>query len=480
MSGADNIFITFLERASSSDINNLQSLQARFMADTMRYLLQKRARGNFQSTDGFGVVAGMPVTASGTNVVVGEGVLMQYSTTLSPTPGALDSPWRMARNPSAVTVSGASPGSTSWYLLEAQMQNVVAATENREIWNPALQIFVSTPVTVQNDRTVRFQLTLGGTSIPLPSAGWVPIAGVQFPAGGGAPLAIVDMRPLPDVAEVYNVISRVEDSTFNTISTPTTPSNSIAINSIVAASQCGPLFSNPSLANVDVTASDVLSPGTVLTANSWYYLYLSPWSDNYIKPRNAAVSYRNEGVLVLSSIPPTAGKAYPTAAVPLPAPYANGTVTFSAEPSLVCVGALRRNTGNTGWVPSSHCAKRVDIWEPGVLEFLTPTTFNPSASGTANMTGFYPSNARRVRIGVLLRTPSPPDRILGADAFNLVLGGNTAFAPAYYRTMLAQGNVGFYDIDVLMAGPTFQFFAQNQSTAGYDSQISMYVAGWEY
>jgi hypothetical protein len=224
---------------------------------------------------------------------------------------------------------------------------LVASTQVRDIYNPTTQVFVPTLVTKITLQSITFQLVAGlGANLPAPSGGdWVPLAGVEWPAGGGAPLNIVDLRQLPDVVEGgLPATATVEQQRVLTSSTPSVVSNDV---SIVAEASNDRARLGGSTGVFDATSGVVIEPGTVFAGSSWYYLYLAEWSALALAPQGAQ-GFSMRGVVVVSATPPVLGTATPSAAITPPAPFALATT------NAICIGALRRNAANTGWIATDE------------------------------------------------------------------------------------------------------------------------------
>jgi len=341
MSGIDNEVFNTLERAESADVNDLQSLAARFLSEMARYgLASKRIADPNAETVGPAVLGGLLVTPSGNDVSVSPGVMGQQSATLPPVPGPLDSPYRLSRNAAAQTVVMPAPGGTTFYLIEAQMVEVTTVNSLRDIWTAPAGPFVPALVPKQRERQIVFQLLTGGAQAPAPSGGdWVPIAIVRRPGGGG-PVAfsdIIDVRPLvSDRAPA--VVVRERRSVVTTLAA----SNLVD----VAVEVSGRGGKRAAIATaLDVTAVGILDPTTVLAGNTAYHLYLAPWSPLTLAVRQQGlVSF--EGVLVLSAVAPTADGTN-SGVLNLPAPY---NILPALVGSAYHVATLARNAGNTGWL----------------------------------------------------------------------------------------------------------------------------------
>jgi hypothetical protein len=392
MSGIDNEVFNNLERAVSADLNDMQSLVARFISEMARYGLASRTIGwptsEFQ---GPVVLGGLTVIPSGTNVAVEPGMMAQLSATLAPTPGPLDSPYRLSRLATPTVVTMPSPGTTTYYLIEAQMVEVTTVTTLRDVWTPPAGPFAPASVPKQRERRIQFQVIAGNANAPEPSGGdWVPIAIVRRPGGGGPVLAsdIIDVRPLagpryqPVVcAETCFVRTSV---VFPAINTAT-----------VRASFSGPVGQMAYVGQtVDLSATSVRSPSTTLAADQPYYLYLAPWSLSRLPVRQQG-SVLYEGVLVLSHIPPTSSGTN-SAALTLPPPFGATQVSLG---NAYYVATVIRDSGNTGWVGMVKRGNEVVIAES--YSSALGTTFAPPVVGdnpVPPVATFVPPTARTVRM----------------------------------------------------------------------------------
>lgn len=377
MSGIDNEVFNTLERAESADVNDLQSLTARFLSEMARYGLSSKPVANpLAEAVGPVVLGGLLVTPNGNDVSVSLGVMGQQSATLVPVPGPLDSSYRLSRNVVAQTVVMPAPGATTFYLIEAQMVEVTTVNSLRDIWTPPAGPFVPTLVPKQRERQIVFQLLTGGAQAPAPSGGdWVPIAIVRRPAGGGPVAAtdIVDVRPLyaPRLAAMVNPLRRF------------CRTSAVASNNVEFAFEYdGPEGRRAAVGTADLTTATYLDPGApALAANAIRYAYLAPWSSLNLEPRlNASVAF--EGVLVISNVVPTAG-ARNSGGLTLPAPY--GTTPVPAF-SAYYVATLVRDSTNTGWVPMTINGPRTDFGHGLVYAPPFGDVFAPVVTGDNALT----------------------------------------------------------------------------------------------
>jgi len=395
MASTDNIQINVRERPLSTDINNLQSMLGRTLLDVLQYAQSFRVIMQPTETMGTNVIlGGLQATPNGSNISINAGALLQFSASLAPAPGTLDSSYRVGINRIATAVTMPAPGVETFYLIEAQMVQVTTTSENRDVLNPVTGVFGATLVPKQIERQVQFQLLTGGADAPAPSGGnWVPIAIIRRPAGGGAVVSddIYDVRRVADfgVQKPHRPVNQRCKLATATVS----PAVSTAAIDVMFD---GPQGLRAAFASsLDLSAASIRSPSTVLAANQPYYLYLAPWSSLFLAPRRAAVSFQQEGVMVLSSIAPdSAGRN--SANISLPAPFGiTGAVTGSAY----YLGTFIRDSGNTGWIGMMKEAEDVTIAESYSSALLT--AFAPPITGdnaVPPVTTYVPATARVVKM----------------------------------------------------------------------------------
>lgn len=362
MASNDAEVINTLERAASGDINDLQSIQTRLWTDAMGFYGQSlRVLAEPSDTVRNVVLGGLTVSPSGVNVQVAPGALGQNSPTLPPVPGVLDSTYRFSRNDIATVVPMPAPGALTYYLVEAQMVEVITSTQLRDIYNPTLNVFVPTLVTKQIQHQIAFQVLTGTTDAPAPSGGdWVPIAIVKRPAGGPAvlPEDIIDVRPLAEFGrerptKPVSMIDRLD-----VLLGAGAPTNRVQVFTQIDGPQGLRTFEllSSSAFSEDMTSARFIGPGVVLAANTRFYLYLAPWSALSLNPRfNGGVNDSYEGVLVLSDVAPT-NSGRNGAPIALPAPFG---IVAAPTSTAYYVATLMRDAANTGWVPFQRTNGRV-------------------------------------------------------------------------------------------------------------------------
>lgn len=201
----DKVIINPLERATSNDINDLQALQARSLADVLRWLGAERAYPSDAQTGGVGVtyspetwVLGLEVVTIGNNYTVQRGVLgsaVPNNITL----GALDSRTALGhvRDPISRSIPTANPTRTNgeWYLISARIAEVVTLNTLVEIFDIPTQTFIP----VAKDKRVEFEVEFTETAGPaVPgqvTAGGFPALYAASENNGWTPLAAVKSYP---------------------------------------------------------------------------------------------------------------------------------------------------------------------------------------------------------------------------------------------------------------------------------------------
>lgn len=350
MSGADNVDFNTLERALSSDIDLLQSVQARFLADLLAQTMSTKGlvsgAGSPTNTIADRVLGGLvaSVNGLGVDVDVSPGALVQNSASISPVPGAYDSDYRMAISRSVQTLVSPTPGANTFYLLEAQMTDVVVSTQNRDIFNTGTGLFVSTPVPKIYERQIQFQFRAGtATQAPAPQANWVPIAIVFRTAGGGAlgTADIIDVRPLwNEYLDNAGADTTLEAGQLIPQSVPNARVNT-ALFELACRAGGRRLFARTTGSPINLsTETELQESGLVLSNGRLYYLYLAPWQG--LHPKNAYdLDIEHQGLLILSAVPPD-NQGRNSANITPPSPFA---VSVIAGGAAFCVGTLHRSGG---------------------------------------------------------------------------------------------------------------------------------------
>jgi len=365
----DSVMFNVRERPLSTDLNDAESLMLRTLQDELQYAGMSEypptAAGQPATQATHPICYGMQVKLGGANtqVKVTPGALLQYSATLSPTPGTYDSSYRVGFNRADLTVNLPAPGSTTYYLLEAQVAENLT-TQSRDILDPVSGNFAATSVTKYKQYTVTTQWTAGTTTdFPTPTGGnWVVLAGVRVTAGG----TIVSEEEISDMRQTPGSRVPQYDTRFKRNARPrlgrfaTTRQRNNIVNSLFfdfavdeAVSQASSssdtsgglrMHSRPA-SSTGVTISLIKDTGTTYTNGTWYYLYLCPW--NGLAPGDVYIGAIGRGVLLASATNPD-NTGYNSATLGLYAPYTS-TVAIGTAP---CVGAFYYSTSGAAHVAS--------------------------------------------------------------------------------------------------------------------------------
>lgn len=398
MSSADTIPIILNQQYTSDDVNNLQDIWAKWLNDAVGYGNSKTDlllnTSSPAATNLVGVVlGGLEIIPDGTGVKIKRGAL-SMPTISSPSGDEPISGVELAFQLTDLHINMPSPGADTWYLVEAQVTETDDPTVSVPIWNGTA--FVSTPGQVKRTRRVVNPFVSAGTasSIPALDIGFIPIAAVFRPAGGGAVsnAHIVDIRPFAPRCEGY-----VYDLQQNWWAT----SSQVAVSTTIAMrtrARCrhgdmafGPIpGSSPT--NFDPTSATFLETGGgAPAADEWWYMYLCPLvmtGQLGVRPRHLYASYASQGILVFTKKPPAApGRRTNGSAITLPAPFASFTCAANEG---VLVGMLKRDSGNTGWQPLTCNGDRVQAASrfpcgagalPTVTLFTVAGTTHPIPAG---------------------------------------------------------------------------------------------------
>jgi len=188
----DRVQINTLERAASNDVNDLQSMQSRVMAD---WWLQMAA---FRMVEFFGgpqdqypqsVTLGLSCRGVGGSITVQPGTLGQQSFTWPAPPGPLESFFRIGNQRADVNVPVPAVPNTLM-ILEARVVDVITSTQVRDVFDIPSQTFVPANVTKLVERQIEYQIIQGSpTQLPAFTGDpWVPILGFVTDGAGLVPI----------------------------------------------------------------------------------------------------------------------------------------------------------------------------------------------------------------------------------------------------------------------------------------------------
>lgn len=434
---ADKVIINVRERPLSTDIMLMQALEQRTQADTLKYFLGTE---HSRFTDALGgapnltyaesLVGGLLPTATvgASSVGISPGMLLQDSSTLSPTPTDADSSYRVAAIREAVSIAAPTPGGVGlWYLLRAQMVEVTTISETRDIMHSQTAKFEATNVPKMKEWKIAFSWQAGtNTQLPAPADGFVPLAGV-FVQAAGTILIVLDCRPTVQhrsghYRQNWGAMPR---SIVATATSPTAASESVRISVQDAISNQDSASATAGGVNmrwmpggssdlvVNPSSASIISPGTALVGGQWYYLYMSPWFDYAPMPQ---LLFDAAGVLVLSSVAPQMN--FNSEILALPAPWANYSVPVGVAP---CVGVLLRvgnpvaAGANDGWCMMRGKDGHYTFFQSAVaanVPMLARVTGTPATTRTLDIPPTkLPANAVSLKLRIVFAISSAAQQI---------------------------------------------------------------------
>lgn len=488
----DSVIFNTRERAVSSDWNDAQALQTRELADAVRWLQQlswQQPTGSANlAIDRQAVLGGLIPSASGSDVVISPGALAQFSSSIVPVPGALDSGERVAYARAAEAVAAPAPGSDTVYLLEAQMVDVVTLTTTRDILDTAAipPVFVPTLVNKRTERRITYRFRAGtATAAPAADSAWVPIAVVWRLAGGGAVAAadVWDCRPLAGARDGFAVLGsiptergggRVTRRRLETVGTIASSSARLRFDFAAIDNEGERLFARVT----DPTGVSIADlPQSTLASGSIAYFYLA--TDNTgraISNRIAGVAHR--GMLLVSNVAPTK-QGLNDATITLVHGATPWGLDSVAPGHAICVGAVRFVAGVVN--PCTIGESDAVI----VSRALVAYGAAPDAAGRTNfdLAGFVPADARIARVRVYIIGAGTG---AGADRFVTITDQATAGTPdpqsaqVYWHGSLDYSeNTAFFDCDLPVGiQTTFRLNTSHATTQPPSVQID--VVGWRY
>jgi len=305
--------VTTLERVVSQDFNRAQDIINRTVVEAFRVWAREIRSGLTPiQADVTNVASGLTVVQSaGTNVVVNPGLLAQdvaASPPAVPTPGALDSDYRIGLQLSTHDPGDPWDATAAWWLLEARVVRTTTLSEARDIFNPATETFAPSgaPLDKQYESQIEFAWKKGTASqIPTPTAGFARIGALYRPALGGA---ITDADIVQLVAQVDDLSSHVgingtaKRDNFRFRVDPTTLD---ATFSLAGQSDGVRVWAHGHTAQTlrSVVFIDPGDVGDIATADLWWYVYLA--AGNGCLPSNLyGANIDHRGLIIVSRTPP--------------------------------------------------------------------------------------------------------------------------------------------------------------------------------
>lgn len=341
------------ERAESPDQNNAQSLVARTNAQIQKYLMS--VMPIIGSSEIRNAILGMNPTVSGANFVLGEGVLLTTNATdQGEIPTAFESDYRVGLWAGGTAAAIPAHGGQDRYVLIEARVTQTETNEDRDILSPGGGSSVETSVPKRRDLGVEFQIIDNGatdpTTIPDPTAGWVPVfaAFINASVDSGD---LIDLRSTPtDWAGPARELPNLHNTDIIPLSREAEvgrPSNSafLRVSAIVNGFVCNFRTTGNAPVDIDALLNGAFAPDT------WYFLYLAPAArtnatsggEVYYRAGNGYDFMSCDGncVAALSTVRPTSTYTN-SATVTLGRPFAGRTMVAGR---MGCVGAFYRATG---------------------------------------------------------------------------------------------------------------------------------------
>jgi hypothetical protein len=316
----DTVQITTLERAVSTDVNNMQALINRQLAEVVRTSARALVvdEGNIAPTVTVRphLASGLNVNQTGgTSIIVNPGILMQQvspSPPDVPAPDTLDSSYRFGMLMAAEDVGDPWDATNAYWLLEARVERETTLSEIRDIYNPATSTFAPSAAALDKryESQPEFQWTKGtAAALPATTAGYAPIAGLWRPVGGGA-ITDIDVFQLigqiDGLSNLYSVVgenSRDSYRFFGDIDFGVGASNNVQFK--LSGEVMGRKLWAKSIKDVVLRHADYIDPtdiGLIATAGVWWYIYLCSVDDRV--PSGLYADIEHVGCLVVSRTPP--------------------------------------------------------------------------------------------------------------------------------------------------------------------------------
>lgn len=428
------------EQYRSEDLNILQDVIDAWIDDASAF--EQYARATSAIASAIPADENNPVVLGGcAPIVSGGGLSITAGVVLHLDNGAVgpDRPLSqrcVARNPSTVAITLPSPVADTWYTVTARVAEPSDAAVQRNVWEPSTQQWIPTNLVKRTRQIINFELD-AGTPTQLPGiANQMVICAIFRPAGGGAVTAsqIIDLRPYSPVSKMKDQRAQFLHNIWATNAFGT--STTIAFDSTVLGPD-GHLMWARAAAGINPLAAAYVDPTAGATsANGWWHLYLCPSpvaASLRIFPRHAQTGIDSQqGLLVLSKIAPGSTRLN-SADITLPAPFGSYPAVAGRA---VCIGSLKRNSGDSGWRGASCHGDMVSVAE----QFSTVTP-NPNATGFTlggtNAIDVVPVNARAVSLQAQLVDTNPANQPGNFARYSIGGAGLTA-GQVFDLTLLAE------------------------------------------
>ena len=361
---SDRVQINALERSSSGDINDLESMATRVVAELQKFTQASKFEGPLAIDIPRSFTGGLTlISDGGNNALLTPGFLAQLSLTQPAPPGPLDSDLRLGFNKANLPVTLPLPPGVEIDMLEARVIDVVTVSAVRDVFDVPTQTFIPTLLDKQIERQVETQFISGtATNSPQPTGNpWVVMYTLVLAGPTPAPLNLLflsDLRPQVNDGEQSNAVGaffgdgeliRGNLATFNNDDEPRTDELVGHVEGRVLGRHL--MFkATPVLAGV----SPFLEVGFSGPPNTLVHLYICPIFDGLLgfAPRSTFFpdpTSRLRGVPVVSENPPTAMALTNFSAITLPAPFANFNAGVVPAGSAFYAGSFATDGSGIAW-----------------------------------------------------------------------------------------------------------------------------------
>lgn len=350
-----------LERLISNDLNTNSDLIQRMLSEVTRSF-SRTISVDDHSTEPTVLVrthvaSGLTVGPNGafTSTIVHPGILIQQVPSNPPdvpVPGLFDSTFRVGLLLADEDVGDPWDGVAGFWLLQARVVRTTTLTEVRDIFNPATQTFApGAPIPKRYESQIEFDWKKGNaTDLPLPDAGWAPIASINSTAAGITNPQIINLAvQLEELSPMSADTGRAVRHRFEFRSRNGFGQVGIAggdcyfdLEAEVAGAKCSArTVAGTQVVIADANYVEAASAAALAVQDTWGYIYLAPLPD--AMPKEAPGTFgapRVHGVLVISRTPPDE-HGQNTVAITPPAPFTNYVVPIggAAHVGLLRVGA---------------------------------------------------------------------------------------------------------------------------------------------
>lgn len=352
MAVQDSIPITTLERVVSDDFNDMNDLINRSAVEVLRAFSRRKIHGGLVTqTTRDGLCSGLFLAHVAGAPWLTAGMLSQSTWVVDPdvpAPSTFDDPsFRFGVNFVNVALADPWAGVDMWYLLQARVVRATTLSEVRDIYNPATLAFApGAAIDKRYESQIETDWKAGtATTIPAADAGYVALAAVYRPAGGGAitnadcvqlSMQFDDIVPVDSDQKVAQRIDKrfyVDDGGLGTADDKACFSLAGIVGGVKLYAKCSNGIQLRTAVFVDPSDAALMA-----VDDYWWYLYLC--APGGVVPSNLyGVGVDHRGVLVASRVPPS-DFGVNSLAIDIPNPI-SGIAAQAAAGDAVHVGMFR-------------------------------------------------------------------------------------------------------------------------------------------